>query len=769
MDGKLQQEKISFKNIVLFKDQILGIGSYGKVCRARCDDLHCAAKLMHETIFDPTAQQLIAPQREHRLPMRRFEQECEFLSTIRHPNIVQYLGICRDPDTGLPALLMELMDDSLTHFLESSPQPIPYHIQVNICHDITLALSFLHSNGIVHRDLSSNNVLLIGNVRAKVTDFGMARLGDINPQATRFTSTMCPGTDVYMPPEAVQDKPVYTEKIDCFSFGVIIVQMLTRQFPNPGDRQVTLNDPRYPQGTLKLCVPEIERRQNHISTIDPNHPLRQVALDCLKDRDVERPSAQQLCERVAALKEDPQYSESVRVVEARSTAEQDRSDERDRELRSLRQQHQDLQQIIQSQTSHLAEKRQTIARKEQTIAQNHQALREKDETIAELREQTQQNHQALREKDEIIAQKDAEQRQQAQQLGEKERELTEKLEEIVRLKRQLGRVNQQLEESERVNHQFQGQITTLRPTVAISSSNKASINLAWREGKKAPCRMSLSESYGAAVDGSTVYIVLGRQIFCYTISTSSWSQLPESPTFNCPSVIINNLLTVVGGCNWSTVTVTNQLLSLTGEGGGRRWTKEFPPMPTKRYGTIALCIEAAVIVAGGENYESRFIRTVEVMNTENLRWSTAADLPQPLKFGPIAVCSDQAYFLGKSNMYTCCLQILLQSCKSFLPSFRNKGARVWKEVAAPPVTATTCVSIHGRLIAVGGKDSDEKPTSAIHIYNQTTDSWEVISHMGMPRWSCIVAVLPKNQLMVVGGFIGVGPTESVEVASVMDR
>ena len=95
---------------------------------------------------------------------------------------------------------MELMDKSLTHFLESSTQPIPYHIQVNICHDITLALSFLHSNNIVHRDLSSNNVLLRGNVLAKVTDFGMARPGDINPQATRFTNTMCPGTDVYMPP-----------------------------------------------------------------------------------------------------------------------------------------------------------------------------------------------------------------------------------------------------------------------------------------------------------------------------------------------------------------------------------------------------------------------------------------------------------------------------------------------------------------------------------------------------------------------------------------
>ena len=227
MAAQQQDKMIGFKTIQLFKDQILGIGSYGKVCKAECDGLLCAAKIIHETLFDPTAQQLIAPQREHRLPMRRFEQECEFLSTIRHPNIIQYLGMYQDPDTHLPVLLMELMDDSLTHFLESSPQPIPYHIQVNICHDITLALSFLHFNGIVHRDLSSNNVLMISNIRAKVTNFGMARMGDMNLRATHLTFTMCPGTDVYMPPEAVKDKPVYMEKINCFSFGVIAVQIMT--------------------------------------------------------------------------------------------------------------------------------------------------------------------------------------------------------------------------------------------------------------------------------------------------------------------------------------------------------------------------------------------------------------------------------------------------------------------------------------------------------------------------------------------------------------
>ena len=756
-----RNKSIAFKTVQLFKDQTLGIGSYGKVCKAKCDDLLCAAKLIHETLFDPTAQQLITPQREHRLPMRRFEQECEFLSTIRHPNIVQYLGIYQDPDTGLPALLMELMDNSLTHFLEISPQPIPYHIQVNICHDITLALSFLHSNDIVHRDLSSNNVLLIGNVRAKVTDFGMARLGDQNPQVTQLTFTMCPGTDVYMPPEAVQDKPVYTEKIDCFSFGVITVQIITRQFPNPGDRrkEMQIDHPGLPSGMVEIRIPERERRQNHIREIDPNHTLLQVALDCLKDRDVERPSAQQLCERVAFLKEGQWYGESGRAVKIRSKTEQGRSDERDEELRSLRQQHsqqiQGLQQIIQSQMTRLEEK-------DQTIMQKDQALRQKDEAIAagqeQLRQQVREKNQALEERRRL------------------EREKNQAIEAKRRLERQLGHVNQQLEESERVNTRFQRRIVELeqlRPATDTTSrskeqsSKRGSIKLTWREGEKAPCEMS--GSYCAAADRNTLYVKMWKSVYAYT---SSWSQLPDSPTRSCPSVIINNLLTLIGGDHSGTI--TNQLFSLTGKGSGRRWIEEFPPMPTKRHGSIALCTGTTLIVAGGWDKDWSRLRAVEVLNTDTLQWSTAANLPKPLVCAPAALCGDRIYILGDSNMYTCLVLSLIQSCKSSLASLRNRDTGVWKEVAAPPVTVTACVSIHGRLLAIGGKDSDEKPTSAINMYNPTTDSWEVISHMATARSQCIAAALPDNQLMVVGGGTGGtvtsfsnNETNSVELATIV--
>ena len=77
------------------------------------------------------------------------------------------------------------------------------------------------------------------------------------------------------------------------------------------------------------------------------------------------------------------------------------------------------------------------------------------------------------------------------------------------------------------------------------------------------------------------------------------------------------------------------------------------------------------------------------------------------------------------------------------------------------------MSIHGRLLAIGGKDSDEKPTTAVHMYNPTTDSWEVISHMGTPRYNCIAAVLPDDQLMVVGGYINeTATTDSIEFATI---
>ena len=90
-----------------------------------------------------------------------------------------------------------------------------------------------------------------------------------------------------------------------FSFGVLDIQIITRQFPDPGPRVKKIQDPRDTRRRLHEVVPEIERRKPHIDLIDSAHPLLPIAIDCLSYNEDDRPSAQELCHRLAALKEAP--------------------------------------------------------------------------------------------------------------------------------------------------------------------------------------------------------------------------------------------------------------------------------------------------------------------------------------------------------------------------------------------------------------------------------------------------------------------------------
>ena len=300
IQGFFHYEKLSID-----KTHCLGYGTYGAVYKAKCDQLPCAAKIIHQAILDPTDPGADTM-------MLRFRHEMSLLERIRHPNIVQYFGMATDPESRLPVLLVELLDDSLTEMLERSQhRAIAYCVQVDICHDIALALAYLHSNNIIHHSLTSNKVLIMAGRRAKVTDFSMSKF--VGALRTMISVAMHPGIREYMPPEALMEPPRYTVMVDCFSEGVIMVQICTRLQPKPGPRTRFAPDSRSPTGMAKAPgpVPERERRKNHIDLISPTHPLLPIALDCLRDRDIERPSSEQLCERLADLKETKEYRESI--------------------------------------------------------------------------------------------------------------------------------------------------------------------------------------------------------------------------------------------------------------------------------------------------------------------------------------------------------------------------------------------------------------------------------------------------------------------------
>ena len=380
----MAQQQFRFGTLRLMRDATLGTGAYGQVCKATLDELPCAAKLLHPILVDPNNPR----------NRTRFEQECRFLSEIRHPNIVQYLGVAHDGETGLPVLLMELMDDSLTHFLEQSEEPLAYHVQVNISHDIALAVAFLHLNRIVHRDLSSNNVLLIGaGSRAKVTDFGMSKLTELNPRMTGLTK--CPGTPAYMSPEAMFDPPVYTEKLDCFQAGVLMIQTITRKFPDPGPAMNRVRDARYPTGWHITAVGEVERRQNHLSLIPRTHPMLRVAVDCLKDTDSERPSAQQICRYLSALKEAPQYGQSL---EGRGGERDGEVKEREELIQQLRQENEEREREVRKREGDI----------ERLQSQLQQEVREREREVREMRGENMSLQNEVREREREVRVKEGE-------------------------------------------------------------------------------------------------------------------------------------------------------------------------------------------------------------------------------------------------------------------------------------------------------------------------------------------------------------------------
>ena len=198
-------------------------------------------------------------------------------------------------------------------------------------------------------------------------------------------------------------------------------------------------------------------------------------------------------------------------------------------------------------------------------------------------------------------------------------------------------------------------------------------------------------------------------------------------------------------------------------------------MPTKHCVTTATTYQKHLIVAGGSptflNRES--LDTVEVLNTDTLVWFKAASLPHPIAIGTATICGDRLYILGGNDkdgccrsVFTCLLLELLQSCRRTTlvgRLLKSQQPGVWQHITDIPMYESTCATIHGQLVAVGGCDDSNKRTTAVHIYDPNTRSWNIISHMTSARSSCYVAVMDTTELLVVSG-VGAG-TDNVEIAS----
>ena len=230
---------------IQFTGEKLGEGGWAEVKVARFRGSKVAAKRLHNQIISPYNRDL-------------FTREMNVAARIRHPNLLLFIGATLQ---GELIILTELMPTSLRALLEQG-KPLTQQHLISIACDVAKALNYLHlmkPDPIIHRDVSSANVLLDhdrdNSWKAKLSDYGSANF-------LRQLKTAGPGNPTYAAPEA-NIRGQQSNKMDIFSFGVLLVEMCTAQFPDITAHERLIQSIREPRlvGLIRQCIAEDKNRR----------------------------------------------------------------------------------------------------------------------------------------------------------------------------------------------------------------------------------------------------------------------------------------------------------------------------------------------------------------------------------------------------------------------------------------------------------------------------------------------------------------------------
>ncbi|KAF3434866.1 hypothetical protein FNV43_RR21953 [Rhamnella rubrinervis] len=303
-------------------DAVLGEGGFGKVYKGWLDDKSPARN---------GSSMMIAVKKLNSESLQGFEEwqsEVNFLGRLSHPNLVKLLGYCWE-DTELLLVYEFMQKGSLENHLfgrGAAVQPLPWDIRIKIAIGAARGLAFLHTSEkqVIYRDFKASNILLDMFYTAKISDFGLAKLG---PSASRsHVTTRVMGTYGYAAPEYVATGHLYV-KSDVYGFGIVLIEILT------GLRALDTNRPSGKHNLVDWIKPFLSEKRKLKNIIDSRlegkYPSKAafhmagLALKCIESEQKHRPSMKDVVETlewietVAEKPREPRSHSTNRVAHRR--------------------------------------------------------------------------------------------------------------------------------------------------------------------------------------------------------------------------------------------------------------------------------------------------------------------------------------------------------------------------------------------------------------------------------------------------------------------